>query len=445
MSTSKSVGRLATRPWAASTSSSSSAASSSTRVAVAQRRNVSSSSVRSAPSTEVERSGVSSYEPVSSPASHLPRLARQDPELYAAVRPPPLATFAALTSRLGLLPAGTDAETRDRRVQLVYQACTHPSFQTLVDKVNASTLAATDNASASGLVRNRADNKAALDAKQFLGSSVLIQEVQHHAALCTVGNSLLGMLASEFLHLRYPNLPTRALKAAVAAFVGPQTLSDVGLSLGLGGQGVLRWNKEARVPKPKNYVTRSGKSAVGLPDRTLLSRDVGADAMRALVAVVFQELGLSAARRFVTSHLLNRKLDLAKLLKFLDPKRALSQTCAKYGKDLPQSRIIAESGRLSISPVFVVGVWSGATKIGEGSGTSIKMAEFRAAEDALRRLYLTETPLGDFDLPSTTLDTIYAGASSPLPTSTSSSSSASYNPQPIGDTEVLEAAGKSRH
>ena len=34
-------------------------------------------------------------------------------------------------------------------------------------------------------------------------------------------------------------------------------------------------------------------------------------------------------------------------------------------------------GRLSNSPVFVVGIYSGADKLGEGFGSSLKMAEFR--------------------------------------------------------------------
>lgn len=70
--------------------------------------------------------------------------------------------------------------------------------------------------------------------------------------------------------------------------------------------------------------------------------------------------------------------------------------------------MIAETGRLSISPVFVVGVYSGSEKLGEGTGTSIRMAEFRAAEDSLRRFYLSERPAGELSLPSTTLEVDFA-------------------------------------
>lgn len=346
-----------------------------------------------------------------------------------------------MTARLGLIPSSLDAESRDRRIRLVYQACTHPSFQTLVDQVNASANLQLEPAAAvSGLAKKQ--GATALDAAQFLPFSSS-EAVEHHAALATVGNSLLGMLATEYLHLRYPNLPTRVLKAAVSAYVGPSTLSDVGSELGLLAPNVLRWNRQARAPGSALSQKRGGRGAAPRsstsPMRTLLSRDVAADAMRALVAVIFQEQGLSAARHFITSHFLSRSLNLASLLKFNDPKHALSSTCAKYAKQPPQSRMIAESGRLSISPVFVVGVWSGETKIGEGSGSSIRMAEFRAAEDALRRLYLAETPLGDFDLPSVTLDPQFGGSGS------GTGGVTEFKAQPLGESEVLAAAGKSRH
>lgn len=41
------------------------------------------------------------------------------------------------------------------------------------------------------------------------------------------------------------------------------------------------------------------------------------------------------------------------------------------------TRLLKETGRHSISPIFVVGVYSGADKLGEGFGSSLKMAEYR--------------------------------------------------------------------
>lgn len=55
--------------------------------------------------------------------------------------------------------------------------------------------------------------------------------------LSALGNSLLGLYASEHLATTYPNLPTRALKAALTAYVGPAALASVGRELGLAAGG----------------------------------------------------------------------------------------------------------------------------------------------------------------------------------------------------------------
>lgn len=291
--------------------------------------------------------------------------------------------------------------------------------------------------SPAGLVRHKKDAKVELDAKQYFGTS---PKVESQATLSTVGNALLGMIASEYVHLRYPNLPTRVLKAAVAGYAGTLTLSNVAVTLGFGAPGILRWDSEARLRTQSNAPEEEDFQNPFEAQAALL-KGVAGDSFRAIIALIFQEQGLSATRRFITAHLLNRKVDLASMLKFNDPKRTLSATCVKYNKEKPRSRIVAETGRLSINPIFVVGVWSGATKIGEGTGSSIRMAEFRAAEDALRRLYLIETPLGNFDFPSSTLDASYPG----MRLAADSTDPAAYVPQPIGEAEVMLAAGKSRH
>jgi hypothetical protein len=341
------------------------------------------------------------------PRGHLPAFARSHPALWASLKAQVPSAIAALGARFHLFPSSLGADDRARRVDLVRIACTHPSI------VNVQTTAAA----------------LPLAAGERQEVPELREEIVHNAQLATVGNALLGLMATEHFHLKYPHLPTRVLKAFVSAYVGPSTLADVGAELGVLGQGIQRWDRTGSTLVPRMR---------GAPV-PLLSKDVAAQSVRALVAVLFQELGIAATRAFVHSQLLSRRLDLGGLLKFRDPKRVLSATCRKYGKPLPQSRLVAETGRLSIAPVFVVGVWSGTVKLGEGTGSSIRMAEFRAAEDALRRLYLAEQPNHSFVLPSTTLDSACSGVG-PLPHSLQNAAelpARTFVPQPLGRSEVL--------
>eukprot|EP00088_Acartia_fossae_P022857 TRINITY_DN23961_c0_g1_i1.p1 TRINITY_DN23961_c0_g1~~TRINITY_DN23961_c0_g1_i1.p1 ORF type:complete len:124 (-),score=0.76 TRINITY_DN23961_c0_g1_i1:432-749(-) len=80
------------------------------------------------------------------------------------------------------------------------------------------------------------------------------------------------------------------------------------------------------------------------------------------------------------------------------PKRMLSALLKRHGRERPLSRMLRETGRLSVSPIYVVGVFTGTERIGVGYGSSIKMAEHRAAQNALNSYFLKE--LSDFELPS---------------------------------------------
>lgn len=346
------------------------------------------------------------------PVGHLPELARSHPKIWASLRAQVPSAIAAVGARFHLFPSSLGTEDRARREELVRAACTHPS---VLD------------------VQGTAANlPLSVEARQQVPE--LHESMAHNAELATLGNALLGLIASEHFHLKYPHLPTRVLKAFVSAYVGPSTLADVGADLGILAQGVQRWDRTGNSVVIKIVKGRKTASV------SLLSKDVAAQSVRAMVAVLFQELGMAATRGFVQSQLLSRRLDLASLIKFHDPKRVLSATCKKYKKPTPQSRLLAESGRKSISPIFVVGVYSGAVKLGEGSGSSIRMAEFRAAEDALRRLYLAERPNGSFDLPTSTLDDTFAG-STPVPHSLQHAAGhlgpQRFTPQPLGRAEVL--------
>jgi large subunit ribosomal protein L44 len=289
-------------------------------------------------------------------------------------------------------------------IQLVAQACTHPSFVYVVRR-------------AKDAQRKLQGARAAADPSLLFLDEIREETIQDNAHLAALGNSLLGLLGSEALHLKYPHLPTRVLKAALSAYVGPNTTADVGSELGLAGQGILRWDRgemETDAEKeelrfkaklsPLSTASISARKRKGaeLPSTAINSRDARSLAVRALLGVIYQEKvrnlpsvskeaaltfvpslplhqGVEAVKHILHTRFLSRRVDLASMLKFQDPKRVLSSTCAKYGRERPQSRLIAETGRLSNTPLYVVGVYSGKLKLGEGFGSSIKMAEFRVS------------------------------------------------------------------
>ena len=63
------------------------------------------------------------------------------------------------------------------------------------------------------------------------------------------------------------------------------------------------------------------------------------------------------------------------------------------------ARLLSETGRLSRTPVYVVGIFSGNDKLGEGSAASLDHARAKAAMNALKAWYLY-SPGEDVPVPS---------------------------------------------
>lgn len=217
------------------------------------------------------------------PRSHLHPIAAKDPFLFETLLPPRRSAFVALAHRLKLISHKTDEQTGRRRLDALIVACTDASYKEMARKV----LSHGPVMAGRGIVRNTTvegyEKVGLVDKTQEQLDTQYMDAAPTHSneALAALGNSLLGLMASEHLHLRYPNLPTRVLKAALSSYVGPNTMADLAAELGLTAKGVVRWHRR---------VETGGREAQGKRrDGNLLSRDVHADAMRAVVALLFQQ------------------------------------------------------------------------------------------------------------------------------------------------------------
>ncbi|KAJ6256909.1 54S ribosomal protein L3 [Drechslerella dactyloides] len=279
-------------------------------------------------------------------------------------------------------------------------------------------------------------------------------EPQHHLnndSLSTVGNVLLGYYASEYLMVTYPRLPYAILKSAMEGYVGDKALAAVGTEWGVEAAfapgttvdpGLLQFNRLAP-GMPWLPQTRMGglglnppmrrrkmmptfehnpsleKQLASEPEamkraRAAAARGPGsmqdavpleaamANFVRATVGGVYLHAGgLLATKGFVSAHILSRKLDVDKLFQFEQPTRELSRLCVREGFHQPIARLEKETGRYSRHPVFIVGVYSGEEKLGEGQGGSLPEAKIKAAISALKGWYLY-SPVTGVDLPSKT-------------------------------------------
>ncbi|CAO0802501.1 unnamed protein product [Mucor circinelloides] len=200
-----------------------------------------------------------------------------------------------------------------------------------------------------------------------LDTNVLKQALTHksvegsnnNATLEYIGKRVTGLFATEYIHSRFPQLHPGAFNTTLRAYIGNKSFSKIATEVGL--QHTVDWKA------PEDDSVKLGQSTVL------------ADCMNALVGAIYQEQGQDAAKKFIHDFVLSRDFDVRPTIKVQEPKRHLSILMKQLNKQPAVSRLLSETGRHSSAPVFIVGVFSGENKLGEGFGSSLKMAEFRVS------------------------------------------------------------------
>ena len=194
------------------------------------------------------------------------------------------------------------------------------------------------------------------------------RSAKHNQRLEFLGDSVLGFCVSELIWARFPDADEGALTRMRAQLVNAEALAA--------------WARKEELAQ----VLRLGRGAgaAGLRDST----NVLADAVEAIIAAVYLDVGLEAARaaceRVVQDELKALESDGAR-----DPKSELQERLQAIGGDAPTYELI-ETGGPAHQRWFKVGVSQGQRRLAEGSGRSKRAAERAAATEALQRPDLLE-------------------------------------------------------
>jgi ribonuclease III len=186
-----------------------------------------------------------------------------------------------------------------------------------------------------------------------------------------LGDAVLGLVVTEELYLRYPDLPEGQLAKLRAAVVNSRALAGVARGLGVG-----------------EYM-RLGRGEQGSGGRDKSS--ILADALEALIGALYLARGADAARTWVLDAFAGLLEEAAKLGAGLDWKTSLQELAAGRALGVPEYEV-AEAGPDHAKTFTAVAVVGG-RKVGTGEGRSKKEAEQRAAEVAWT--VLSANPDGD--------------------------------------------------
>lgn len=109
------------------------------------------------------------------------------------------------------------------------------------------------------------------------------------------------------------------------------------------------------------------------------------DIFEAIIGALYKDRGYWITRKFVEG-VLNNHLDIEKIAQLDDNYKSILMEYAQARRmKIPVYRVVAESGPAH-DRVFVVEVWIGDLRLGEGSGKSKKIAEQKAAKNGYEKL-----------------------------------------------------------
>jgi len=187
---------------------------------------------------------------------------------------------------------------------------------------------------------------------------------EHYERLEFLGDAVLGLVSAEWLYERYPELPEGELSKLKAQLVSRTSLANWAEQLELGPELKIGVGEE-----------RSG----GRAKANLL-----ADSLEALFGAIYLDDGLEAARGAILPMLQDGEEEKTRLLAS-DSKTHLQEVTQALGWSLPDYRLVGSSGP-DHSKTFVVECWLEGQRAGCGEGPSKKVAEQKAAADALESL-----------------------------------------------------------
>ena len=179
-----------------------------------------------------------------------------------------------------------------------------------------------------------------------------------------LGDAVLGLIVTDYLYRRHPDLPEGELAKARAAVVNSASLAGTAREVHLGGSLLLG----------KGEDTSGGR----------LKPSILADAMEALIGAIYLDAGYTVTAEIVIRLLGERLREAAKGPGEDDYKTRLQELSAQAYDELPVYRVTDRGP--DHAKVFEAEVSVGGRAKGRGEGRSKKQAEQVAARDAWHTL-----------------------------------------------------------
>ncbi len=205
----------------------------------------------------------------------------------------------------------------------------------------------------------------ALTHRSYLNKGESYRKKKHNERLEFLGDSVLGLVITEYLFLNYPKLREGPMTKIKSFIVSKQQLYELGRRLKMEKFMFISTDERSRSRKHHAIV---------------------ADCVEAVIAAIYLDGGLDEARAFILENFdaFLHDLNLDDLI-FNDFKSIVQQIVQKEYQELPIYTVMKEKGP-EHNKTFVVQLSVNGNVLSRGSGSSKKRAEQKAAQKAYKIL-----------------------------------------------------------
>lgn len=190
-----------------------------------------------------------------------------------------------------------------------------------------------------------------------------IKTIPSNERLEFLGDAILGVICAEYLYEKHKNMPEGELTKTRATIVCEKSLYEVGIEYGIDKSIVLGKGEEANGGRTRHSII--------------------ADAVEALLAAIYVDGGMEAAKEFALSFIPKRE-QLSEQT-FKDYKTLLQEIVQKNREETLAYQLTSEEGP-DHDKIFTVEVLLNSNVFATGTGKSKKEAEQMSAKKALEMM-----------------------------------------------------------
>ena len=187
--------------------------------------------------------------------------------------------------------------------------------------------------------------------------------LEHNERLEFMGDAVLELVITDFLYKKFKEMDEGQLTSLRSALVNADTCSSVAQKLGANDFLLLSRGESKDVGRARQYIL--------------------ANTLEAIIGAIYMDQGFDEAQKFIFAHVTTLTDEIVNNKAWIDAKSLFQEKAQENLGTTPSYKTVRETGP-DHDKEFLVGVYVGNEKLGEGEGKSKQDAEQEAARNALK-------------------------------------------------------------